>query len=257
MLRRGRAGARLRPGQGRVTRRVVFAWLVHLYTATGAALAAWALLAVFAGDYRLTWVLISASIFIDSTDGVLARAAHVKTVLPGFDGRRLDDIVDYLCWVFVPVVFLVHAGMLPAWAAIAPLVASGYGFGQADAKTEDHYFLGFPSYWSIVAFILYEFAAPQAVTLPLILFLSVMVFVPIRYPYPSRMRVLRTPTILLGIPWSIIGLILVALLPERPRWLALLYCYYLVYYAGLTAYLAWRRRARSHAARRGAGSEVA
>ena len=241
MLRRGRAGARLRPGQGRVTRRVVFAWLVHLYTATGAALAAWALLAVFAGDYRLTWVLISASIFIDSTDGVLARAAHVKTVLPGFDGRRLDDIVDYLCWVFVPVVFLVHAGMLPAWAAIAPLVASGYGFGQADAKTEDHYFLGFPSYWSIVAFILYEFAAPQAVTLPLILFLSVMVFVPIRYLYPTQTRTLRALTLPLTGLWLITYGVLLLQMPEPSQLLIWISLLIVAYYLAMSLYMTFNK----------------
>lgn len=222
--------------------RKTLAWLVHLYTASGAVLSAWAILAIFAGDFRLAWLLIFATIFIDSTDGVLARRAAVKEVLPDFDGRRLDDIVDYLSWVFVPIVLLIEAQMLPAWAAVAPLLASGYGFAQADAKTPDNYFLGFPSYWSLVAFILFEFAAPQWVVTPLILLLSVMVFVPVRYPYPTRMRSLRALTIGLGVPWAIIGIVLALLLPARPLWLALLFCYYPAYYALLTLYLAWGRR---------------
>ena len=222
-------------------RQRTFAWLVHLYTASGAALSAWAILAALAGDYRLAWFLLAVSIAIDSTDGFLARRFRVKAILPGFDGRRLDDIVDYLCWVFVPVVILVALGSLPAWAAAAPLIASGYGFAQAEAKTPDNYFLGFPSYWSIVAFYLFLFAVPRGVTTPLILLLSVLVFVPIRYPYPTQMRALRAPTILLGIPWAALGFVLI-LLPAAPRWLVLVFCYYPLYYLGLTIYLAWQRR---------------
>lgn len=225
-----------------MARRKTLAWLVHLYTASGAVLSAWALLAIFGGDFRLAWFLIFVTIVIDSTDGLLARRAAVKAVLPNFDGRRLDDIVDYLCWVFVPTLLLVEARMLPAWAAAFPLLASGYGFAQEDAKTPDNYFLGFPSYWSIVAFILYLFAAPIQFVTPLILFLSVMVFVPFRYPYPTRMRALRGLTIGLGVPYAALWVAAIWLLPARPRWLAIALCSYPLYYALLTFYLAWRRR---------------
>jgi phosphatidylcholine synthase len=226
---------------------VILAWLVHLYTATGAVLAAWAILAIFDHDFRTAWLLITATIFLDSTDGALARTFRVKEVLPNFDGRRLDDIVDYIGWVLVPVLLLVEADMLPAWAAAAPLVASGYGFAQEQAKTEDNYFLGWPSYWSLLAFILYEFAAPMPVATAFVLFFSVMIFVPVRYPYPSRMAVLRTPTLLLALPWVAIGIYQILILPARPLWLAILYCYYPVYYIGLTIYLSWQRHQRAKA----------
>lgn len=228
-----------------MSRAVMLAWMVHIYTASGAVLSAWALLEIFERDFRTAWILITITIVIDSTDGALARAFRVKEVLPNFDGRRLDDIVDYLGWVVVPVLLLVVAGQLPTWAIVAPLLASGYGFAQEQAKTDDNYFLGWPSYWSILAFILYEFAAPQVITTALVLFFSVMILVPIRYPYPSRMSALRTPTLLLTIPWVLIGLYQIYLLPERPLWLAILYCFYPVYYTGLTIYLAWQRHQRA------------
>ena len=41
------------------------------------------------------------------------------------------------------------------WVLVVALVASGYGFCQIPAKTTDGYFVGFPSYWNIVAFYLY------------------------------------------------------------------------------------------------------
>jgi phosphatidylcholine synthase len=224
-----------------LSRQRILAWLVHLYTASGAALSAWAVIAVIARDFRLAWLLIAVTIAIDSTDGFLARRFQVKKVLPGIDGRRLDDIVDYLCWVFVPIIILMALGSLPAWAAAAPLIASGYGFAQADAKTPDNYFLGFPSYWSLVALYLYLFNAPPLVTTSLILLLSVLVFVPFRYPYPTQMAILRLPTLLLGVPWAILGFVLI-LLTAPPRWLVLLFCYYPLYYLLLTIYLAWQRR---------------
>jgi phosphatidylcholine synthase len=227
-----------------VARATALAWAVHLYTASGAVLCALALFAIFEGDYRRAWLLLFFTVVIDVTDGFLARTARVGAVLPGFDGRRLDDIVDYLAWVFVPVVLLVRAELLPAWAAAAPILASAYGFGQAEAKTEDHYFLGFPSYWSIVGFYLFEFDAPPAIGTAIILLFSLLVFVPIRYPYPTRTRALRTLTLALGAPWGPLGLALVLVLPDKPRPLILLSLYYPAYYAALTVAL-WWRRARS------------
>ena len=42
-----------------------------------------------------------------------------------------------------------------AWLLWLPLLASAYGFSQVNAKTPDGFFLGFPSYWNIIAFYLY------------------------------------------------------------------------------------------------------
>jgi hypothetical protein len=50
------------------------------------------------------------------------------------------------------------------------------------------------------------------------------------------------------VPWAAIGVALVLMLPERPRWLVLLFCYYPAYYVLLTIYLAWRRRRDADAA---------
>ena len=94
---------------------------------------------------------------------------RVKERLPGYDGARLDDIVDYLTYVFVPVLLLWKAGLLPpGWemeVGTVVLLASAYGFGQTDAKvvTTDHFFTGFPSYWNIVALYLYVLRLPPVV----------------------------------------------------------------------------------------------
>src|SRR5215210_6086823 len=79
------------------------AWLVHLYTASGAVVAFLGTLAAFDGRFRDSFLWMIAATVIDATDGVFARRARVKQALPEFDGARLDDIVDYLTFVFLPV----------------------------------------------------------------------------------------------------------------------------------------------------------
>jgi phosphatidylcholine synthase len=138
---------------------VAAAWLAHLYTATGALLAFLAATDIFEHDYRTAFFWLYLSVVVDSTDGVLARAARVSERLPWFSGARLDDIVDYLTYVFVPALFVWRALLVPdRWAvpiAAAMLLSSAYGFSREDAKTPDHFFTGFPSYWNAVVFYLF------------------------------------------------------------------------------------------------------
>ena len=218
------------------------AWGVHLYTASGAPLGVWAVFAAIDGDFRLAWLLVAVTVFIDATDGVLARAVKVWDVLPWVDGRRLDDIVDYFGWVIVPAMLLVLAGLLPAWAIILPLVSSGYGFAQTQAKTDDDYFLGFPSYWSLIGFYLYVFQTPQWFNVALILLLSVLVFIPIRFPYPTKTRPFRRLTLACGGAWGVMMLVLLFTLPTPIMWVAWLSLIMVPYYLLLTAWLWWRRR---------------
>ena len=87
------------------------AWLAHLYTALGAVLALAATIAIFTNDFRTACLAFVAATLIDATDGLLARALRVKDRLPHYDGARLDDIVDYLTYVFVPVLLIWRAGL--------------------------------------------------------------------------------------------------------------------------------------------------
>ena len=116
------------------------AWLVHIFTASGAAIGTFALFAVASGRLGLAGLLMLTSLVIDSVDGTLARAARVSEHVPQIDGRRLDDIVDYLNFVVVPVFFMWGAGAVlhPGWLA-APILASAYGFSREDAKTADDF----------------------------------------------------------------------------------------------------------------------
>ena len=223
-------------------------WLAHLYTAAGAVIALAATFAVFEARFREAFLWLCLATFIDTTDGWLARALNVKERLPGYDGARLDDIVDYLTYVFVPVLLMMRAGLLlEQWSfAVAALVllASAYGFGQTEAKvsTTDYFFTGFPSYWNIVALYMYVWRLSPVVNTLILAALAVLVFVPLRYVYPSRTKTLRIPTLVLGVLWAV-GIVVAAWrLPETDGpWLPLSMVF-VVYYLALSFWLHARER---------------
>ena len=199
--------------------RVVLAWSVHLFTAFGAIAGAAALLAVAAHDWdtAILWMLVG--LFIDAVDGMAARRVGVDRLTPGFDGRRLDDMVDFLNYVIVPAVFLVETGLLPhpAWAAL-PILASAYAFGQVDAKTEDDFFLGFPSYWNVLAIYLHLLGIEAGAGLWIVLGFAAAVFVPLRYIYPSRTRSLRPITLAVLMAWGLSIVWVAAPVAPDPVW---------------------------------------
>lgn len=225
---------------------LLLAWLVHLYSAIGSILAFWTLFLIFQTRFQEALGLMALAVLIDATDGTLARKFRVKEVLPWFDGDRLEDIIDYLTYVFVPCAFLIWAHLLPQRAALGivalPLLASAYGFCQKEAKSEDHYFLGFPSYWNIVVFYFYVLGTSHWFNVWLIVFCSVLIFVPIKYLYPSRSPVLRGLTIGLGIFWGITVLAMIYRLPEPSYALALSSLLFPAYYLVLSFWLEARRR---------------
>jgi phosphatidylcholine synthase len=220
-------------------------YLAHLYTATGAVLGFLALLAVASGDFRAAFLWLFAAAVVDASDGWLARRLKVAERLPAFSGAKLDDIVDYLTYVFVPGYLLYRADVLPESFALpvisAILVASLYGFCHEEAKTSDHFFTGFPSYWNIVAFYVYMLRWPSWVNAVILLTLCGLVFVRTTYVYPSRMPVLQTETILAGLVWGALLLWLVWRLPERSPIAAMMSLAFPLYYTMLSILLDRRR----------------
>jgi phosphatidylcholine synthase len=194
-----------RPGGGHSPARLTAAWAVHLLTASSAPAGLLAILATIRGDVATAFLWMAYTLAVDAIDGTLARAVKVKEVVPTVDGSRLDDVVDYCTYVVVPAFFMVHTGLLGSAAvpvASLVMVASGYGFSQTAAKTPDHFFTGFPSYWNVVAFYLYVLQWPTALAAGVVALLAILVFVPLRYAYPSRMTELRLPTVVLGLVWA-------------------------------------------------------
>ena len=212
---------------------------VHLYTALGSVLGFWIVIAAFEGEVVTALWLGLATLWIDGTDGMLARRFRVKETIPWFDGARMDDIVDYLTYVFAPIVLLWTTDRLPdgptGWIVAAlPLLASCYQFCRVDAKTSDHFFLGFPSYWNVVAFYAIVLdVGPTGVAISLAV-LTVLVFVPVRYVYPSRTGLLRGLNLALAGVWLVTYAVLLAQYPDPNPVVVALSLGYLVYYNALS-----------------------
>lgn len=223
---------------------------VHVYTASGVVLAFLAAAETCAPepDPRRVLLLLAASVVVDATDGPLARRWEVKRWAPGIDGRTIDDIVDYLTFTFLPLLLVWRMGWLPepgaVWVAPA-LIASLLGFANTAAKDESGgFFLGFPSYWNVVALyagIVHHFHGPWPNAV-LLLFLAALTVAPVRFLYPNLApRPWRLPVLLGAFVWL---LLLVALLldyPHPPEWLVLLSLVYPAFYTALSLRLDRRR----------------
>lgn len=217
-------------------------WALHLYTASGTVLALLAVIAAFDGDVeRALWILLVALV-VDGTDGMLARWLRVKETIPTFDGAKLDDIVDYITYAFVPMVLLWSGGFLPGgdWGAVVaavPLIASSYQFCRSDAKTDDHFFLGFPSYWNVVAFYVIVLELSPTFTTVILMVCAVLVFVPVKYVYPSRTLAFRALNLLLAALWLVLYALVLADFPNPHVALVLLSLVYVAYYVVVSVYL--------------------
>jgi len=222
----------------------VLAWGVHLFTASGAV---WCLLAIDAGikdHWREAFFWLALAMLVDSVDGFLARWVRVKEALPHFDGALLDNLIDYANYVIVPAFFLYRAELVAApfslGCAAAIVLASAYQFCQSDAKTPDHYFKGFPSYWNVTVLYLLAMRLSPTTNLAIVILLVVLVFVPIKYVYPSRTRHLRALTLVLASLWGIALIGVVWQFPHPSNWLIGVSLLFVAYYFGLSLFLTFR-----------------
>ena len=220
---------------------------VHAYTASGALLAWLALRSAWDHDPRAALLWLALACVVDATDGFAARAVDVRRHAAWIDGARLDDIVDFLTYVFIPLVVLWEqqhlAGPLGLVAVAAVLIASALGFSNLQAKTDDYFFTGWPSYWNLIAVYVVAWGWSSTTTASLLIVLAALVFVPIRYVYPSRTVTLMRPTLLLGAVWAVQVVLLIWWLPAVPPWLLWSSLLYPVYYFGLSLWLTARRGA--------------
>jgi phosphatidylcholine synthase len=239
----------------------ILGWCVHGYTALGLVAAGLiAVLLVRGGPdaFRWSFLLMAIATIVDSTDGTLARMIQIKKAVPTFDGRRLDDIVDFLTYTFLPLLLIYRAKILPEgqepWLLL-PLIASVYGFCQVQAKTDDGYFLGFPSLWNIVALYLYVLPLNPWVSLAIVIVLAILTFVPTRHLYPSQPGTLNLVTTILGVIWTPLLAWVIWMLPtgsqarpsESTRWLAYLSLAYPLFYLGVSWAVSvnyWRKQAQ-------------
>ncbi|MCC5792525.1 MAG: phosphatidylcholine synthase [Legionellaceae bacterium] len=226
------------------------AWMVHLFTASAAIAGLLTLIKIEQGQYVHALWFMGLAVLIDAIDGSFARQLQVKEILPRFDGALLDNIVDYFNYVITPSFFLYHKpDMLPESVGFAVLcliiLTSSYQFCQSDAKTPDHFFKGFPCYWNIVVFYLFIFSSSATTNALVLSILSVLIFVPIKYVYPSRLDYLTNSNllkILMHMFSGLFGISCAFILWQYPHpshfWLAIS-LFYVGLYLSLSFYRSW------------------
>lgn len=219
----------------------VAAWSVHLFTASAACIGIFTLQKIYQHEYIFALWLMAATVFIDAVDGSLARLVHIKEVLPKIDGALLDNIVDYLNYVVTPCFFLlVKPDMLPEHFSVlivaAISITSAYQFCQDDAKTPDHFFKGFPCYWNFSIFYMFLFETSASTNALILAIFCILIFVPVKYVYPSRLDYLtesRMLKILMHCCSIIYGVSSLCLLINYPKtntiWLSLSMAYLAMY----------------------------
>ena len=184
----------------------LFAWLVHMFTASGAVLALLALVAIQDERWALALVWLFVALIVDGVDGSLARWARVKEKAPRIDGDALDLIIDYLTYVFIPTIFMWRAGMIPEQAApylaAAIQFSSLYLFARKDMKSSDNYFRGFPALWNLVAFYLFVIDAGPSVGAAVVCAFVAMTFAPVHFVHPFRVRDYGRWLPMLSLAWA-------------------------------------------------------
>lgn len=213
------------------------AFLVHLLTASGAALALVALLAAARSDWAQMFGWLGAALIVDAVDGPLARRLRVPALLPRWSGEVLDLVVDFVTYVFLPAYAVAASGLMPppwdvaAGAAIA--VTGALYFADRNMKTADNYFRGFPAVWNVVAFYLLLLRPPFPAALAVVALFAALTFAPIRFVHPLRVRRWRALTVtLLGL-WAVLAFVAVVqgLAPEP--WVGVVLCAIGLYFFGV------------------------
>lgn len=218
----------------------LLAYSVHLLTASGMAAGMYALITIHHGQLQMALWMLGLSVFIDSIDGTLARRWDTKNRAARYDGALMDNIIDYVTWTILPLYWGYVAIGIPAWILLVAATASVLGFSNSEAKTDDHFFKGFPSYWNFVILYCYLLGAGSTVTTILLLVCTLLVFVPLKYVYPSRTKFMQKTTLSLGSVYIIQLIAILYFLKDSPEWVIYSSLIFPLYYVMLSAYLNMR-----------------
>lgn len=178
---------------------------VHVFTASGGAVAVLALYAAIERDFPAMFGWLGLALFIDGVDGTLARVARVKETAAAIDGATLDFVVDFLTYVLVPVVALWRSDLLPErwsfWLGLGVTMASALYFADSRMKTSNHWFRGFPALWNVVVLYLFVFRPEPVVTAVAIVLATAAMFAPVVFVHPMRVTRFRAATLAVTVLW--------------------------------------------------------
>jgi phosphatidylcholine synthase len=189
------------------------AFAVHVFTATGAAIAFLALILATGEHWAAMFFCLGCALIVDGVDGPLARAFNVAQVLPRWSGETLDIVVDFVTYVFVPAYAIAASGMLPRALAVPAgvivVISGALYFADRNMKTADNYFRGFPGVWNLAAFYLYVLEPSEWIAAAMIAVLAALTFAPIKFLHPLRVKRLRAFNVGLLLVWAGLALVTV------------------------------------------------
>ncbi len=230
--------ARLSPPRTRSARKAssAAAFLVHIFTASGAALALFAMMAAIGGRWTEMFLWLSAALLIDGIDGTFARWLHVKETLPRWSGDVLDLVVDFLTYVFIPAYALAAGPLLPPAfalpAAAAVLISGAIYFADLHMKTGDYHFRGFPALWNILVFYLFLLKADPYAGLAIVALFVALTFSPLLVIHPLRVKQLAKFNLFLLLAWVMLSAVALALDLKPPGYVVLALLLIGVYFLG-------------------------
>lgn len=217
---------------------------VHLFTALGAVCGLFAALTAFDGNWSVMFVWLGVALVIDAVDGTFARMLDVEQRLPRFSGERLDLVVDYVTYVFVPALALLKGGYLDGASgyviAALILLSSLYHFSDLASKGADYSFVGFPAIWNVMAFYVFALDPPGWLTYAALLAGIVLTFVPIHWAHPVRVAHWRPVTLAVTVAWSMAAIAAVWAGLPAPLWAKAVLAGAAVYFIALTVELSSR-----------------
>ena len=180
---------------------------VHLLTASGAVLSMFAMLAAVEGKWSLMFLWLVVALLVDGIDGPLARRWDTPRNWPTYDGVLMDLIVDYLTYVFIPAYALFKSGMLDGWTGWFAIIVICYGsviyFADTRMKTKDKSFSGFPACWNMVVLVLFALAPSPTTILAVVSFLTVAMFLNLKFVHPTRTKRWREVTLPVSLAWVV------------------------------------------------------
>lgn len=199
------------------------AMAVHLFTASGLVVGFWALIALEKEHWKTATLLMLLALLIDGIDGTFARMFRVKEVLPNFDGKTIDYVIDFFTYAILPAYFLYKTHLLPpqleAIGVAMVLLVSAIYYGKEGMVSEGYHFIGFPVMWNVVVwYMFFIFSLSPLFNFLMIAFFSILHFVPIKYPYPSRTRQYQLLNVIMTVLLFVALAYSIYLAPEKTYW---------------------------------------
>ncbi len=204
-----------------ISKAALWAFGVHILTASGAFFAFLSLVAAAEHDFVSCFFWLGVALVVDGIDGPLARRLEVKHWWPYWSGDMIDNVVDYTTYVVIPAFALYQSGLMGRYlsftAAAIIVISSAIYYADTRMKTEDYGFKGFPVAWNMVVFTLFIVSPSELLSFVFVAVTAVLTFVPVIFIHPVRVKIMRVPSLIVFAIWMVAGLAALALSMDTPN----------------------------------------